>query len=94
MPKTPRTPKYLREFVLSRCLGCVAKVEQIARDWTRQQNGPIPGFADKAFQDYARQSIADYKQVRRAVLDLIEEKLVMIPGEGLVKAKEESEEST
>ena len=86
MSKNVRTPKYLREFVLSRCLGCTAKVETIAREYTKQQAGPVPGFASKEMRNYALRAAADFKQIRRAVLDLVETKEATIPHEGFVRS--------
>lgn len=82
MPKDPRTPKYLREFVLSQCLGCEQKIEVIAREWTKKELGPMPGFADPKMKEYAPAAAAHYKQIRKAVWDLVEQKKVMIPREG------------
>lgn len=72
MSKDLRTPKYLREFVLSRCLCCTVRVEAIAREWTKQLRGPMPGFGTKELPDYAKGAASDFKQVQRAVLDLVE----------------------
>lgn len=84
MSKDIRTPKYLREFVLSRCLGCTVRVEAIAREWTKQQRGPIHAFRSKELSDYAKGAVSDFKQIRRAVLDLVETKEATIPHEGFV----------
>lgn len=86
MPKDPRTPKYLREFVLSHCLGCTVRVEAIAREWTKQERGPMPAFGSKELPDYAKWAASDFKQIRRAVLDLVETKEATIPHEGLVRS--------
>lgn len=86
MPKDPRTPKYLREFVLSQCLGCEQKIEVIAREWTKKELGPMPGFADAKMKEYAPAAATHYKQIWKAVLDLVEQKKVMIPREGFVCA--------
>lgn len=93
MSKNLRTPKYLREFVLSRCLGCTVKVEAIAREWTREQRGPVPGFASKELKEYAKVAASDFKQIRRAVLDLLEAKEATIPHEGFVRSATETAES-
>lgn len=93
MSKDLRTPKYLREFVLSRCLGCTVRVEAIAREWTREQRGPVPGFASKELKEYAKGAASDFKQIRRAVLDLLEAKEATIPHEGFVRSAIETAES-
>lgn len=93
MSKKFRTPKYLREFVLSRCLGYTVKVEAIAREWTREQRGPVPGFASKELKGYAKGAASDFKQIRRAVLDLLEAKEATIPHEGFVRSATETAES-
>jgi len=93
MSKDLRTPKYLREFVLSRCLGCTVKVDAIAREWTREQRGPVPGFASKELKEYAKGAASDFKQIRRAVLDLLEAKEATIPHEGFVRSATETAES-
>lgn len=86
MSKNLRTPKYLREFVLSSCLGCTVRVEAIAREWTKKQRGPMPAFGSKELPDYARGAVSDFKQIRRAVLDLVETKEATIPHEGFVRS--------
>lgn len=86
MSKDFRTPKYLREFVLSHCLGCTTKVEAIAREWTKKNRGPVPSFASKELKEYSSGAASDFKQVRRAVLDLIDTKEVTIPHEGFVRS--------
>ena len=87
MFKDLRTPKYFREFVLSRCLGCTVRVEAIAREWTKQQRGQIPAFGSKELPDYAKGAASDFKQIRRAVLDLVETKEATIPHEGFVRSE-------
>ena len=86
MSKNVRTPKYLREFVLSRCLSCTVRVEAIAREWTKQTRGPMPAFGTKELPDYAKGAASDFKQIRRAVLDLVETKEATIPHEGFVRS--------
>lgn len=86
MSKNVRTPKYLREFVLSRCLGCTVRVEAIAREWTKKERGPMPAFGTKELPDYAKGAASDFKQIRRAVLDLVEAKEATIPHEGFVRS--------
>ena len=93
MSKDLRTPKYLREFVLSRCLGCTVRVEAIAGEWTKQQRGPMPALGSKELPDYAKGAAPDLKQIRRAVLDLVETKEATIPHEGFVRSANETEES-
>lgn len=93
MSKDLRTPKYLREFVLSRCLGCTVRVEAIAREWTKQQRGPMPGLGTQELPDYAKGAASDFKQVRRAVLDLVELEEATIPHEGFVRSAIETTES-
>ncbi len=97
MSKNVRTPKYLREFVLSRCLGCTVRVEAIAREWTKQERGPMPAFGTKELTkelpDYAKGAASDFKQIRRAVLDLVEAKEATIPHEGFVRSTIETAES-
>jgi hypothetical protein len=84
--KKPKTPKYVREFVLSQCLGCTVKIEQIAREYTKSQLGPMPGFAERSFHDYAKASISHYKLIRKAVWDLVQSEQVTIPNEGFVRS--------
>lgn len=86
MAKDTRTPKYLREFVLSQCLGCETKIEVIAREWTKKQIWPMPGFADPKMKEYAPAAASHYKQIKKAVWDLVEQKKVVIPREGFVSA--------
>lgn len=86
MPKDYKTPKYLREFVLSRCLGCTVKVEAIAREFTKEKRGNIPAFGTKALQEYATGAANDYKQIRKAVIDLVGSGEAMRPHEGHVTA--------
>ena len=86
MAKYMRTPKYLREFVLSQCLGCEQKIDVIAREWTKKELGPMPGFVDPKMKEYAPRAAAHYKQIQKAVWDLAEQKKVMIPREGFVCA--------
>lgn len=93
MSNNVRTPKYLREFVLSRCLGCTVRVEAIAREWTKQERGPMPAFGTKELPDYAKGTASDFKQIRRAVLDLVEAKEATIPHEGFVHSATETAES-
>lgn len=93
MSKNVRTPKHLREFVLSRCLGCMVRVEAIAREWTKQERGPVPAFGTKELPDYAKGAASDFKQIRRAVLDLVEAKKATIPHEGFVRSATETAES-
>lgn len=81
-----RTPKYLREFVLSQCLGCEAKIEVIAREWTKKQIGPIPSFADPKMKEYVPVAASHYKEIKKAVWCLVGQKKVMIPREGFVSA--------
>lgn len=92
MPKNPRSPKYLREFVLSQCLGCEQKIEVHSREWTKNELGPMPGFADARMKEYAPAAAAHYKQIRKTVCDLVEQKKVMIPREGFVCAIIEPQE--
>jgi hypothetical protein len=88
MSKDLRTPKYLREFVLSRCLGCTVRVEAIAREWTKQQRGQMPAFGSKELPDYAKGAASDFKQIRRAVLDLVETKGLRMHEEAHEKGQE------
>lgn len=79
-----RTPKYLREFVLSRCLGCTVKIEAIAREWTKQNYGSVPAFGTKELQEYAIRAGSNYKQIRKAAFELVKAKQATMPHEGFI----------
>ena len=53
----------------------------------------MPAFGSKELPGYAKGAASDFKQVRRAVLDLVDSKEATIPHEGFVRSTTETAES-
>lgn len=85
-----KSPKYLREFVLSQCIGTKEKIETIARKFTINRLGPVPPIFSKAMNDYSKSMATDYKRVRVCCSELLKAGLIDKIGLEHIQARAES----